>query len=78
MEVCVSGILEFWVVWFKNDFFIRIGECIYIEKDGNLYSLKILEVDIEDGGVYICCVKNVVGLVIFMVDLNVECKKIKI
>lgn len=73
-DVCVFGILELEVVWMKGDYLVGIGECIYVEKDGDLYSLKILEVDIEDEGIYMCQVKNIVGIVIFMVDLNVECK----
>lgn len=48
------GILEFEVVWIKDDRLLRIGERIYVEKMGDLYSLKILEVDIEDEGIYIC------------------------
>lgn len=77
LEVRVSGTPEPRVVWLKNDLPIRTGERIHTEKDGNLYSLKISEVDIEDGGVYTCRAKNVAGSATSMADLNVECKEIK-
>ena len=78
LEARVSGIPEPQVVWLKDDHPIKPGERIHAEKDGDLHSLKISEVDIEDEGVYICQAKNTAGTATSMADLNVECKKIKL
>ena len=77
LDARVSGIPEPEVAWLKNDHPIPTGERIHAEKDGDLHSLKISDVDIEDEGTYICQARNPAGTATSMADLNVECKKIK-
>ena len=78
LEARVSGIPEPEVAWLKDDHPLRTGERIHTEKDGDLHSLKIGEVDIEDEGTYICQARNTAGTATSMADLSVECKKIEI
>ena len=77
LDARVSGIPEPEVAWMKNDHPVRTGERIHAEKDGDLHSLKISEVDIEDEGTYLCRARNTAGTATSMADLNVECKSIK-
>ena len=77
LDARVSGIPEPEVAWLKNDRPIGTGERIHAEKDGDLHSLKISDVDIEDEGTYICQARNTAGTATSMADLNVECKKTK-
>ena len=74
LDARVSGIPEPEVAWMKDDHPVRTGERIYAEKDGDLHSLKISEVDIEDEGTYMCQARNTAGTATSMADLNVECK----
>ena len=78
LDVRVAGIPEPEVLWIKDDRPIRMGERIHAEKEGDLYSLKISEVDIEDEGTYTCQATNEAGTATSMADLNVECKEIKV
>lgn len=74
LDARVSGIPEPEVAWMKDDHPVRTGERIHAEKEGDLHSLKISEVDIEDEGTYMCQAKNTAGTATSMADLNVECK----
>ena len=58
----------------KDDHPVGTGERVHAEKDGDLHSLKISEVDIEDEGTYMCQAKNTAGTATSMADLNVECR----
>lgn len=78
LNVRVSGIPEPEISWIKDDRPVRTGERIHAEKKGDLYSLKISEVDIEDEGTYTCKATNEVGEVYSKADLNVECKEIRV
>lgn len=78
LDARVSGIPEPEVAWMKGDHLVGTGERIHAEKDGDLHSLKISEVDIEDEGTYMCQAQNTVGTATSMADLNVECKWITI
>lgn len=76
LDVHVSGIPEPEVSWIKDDRPVRIGERIHAEKKGDLFSLKISEVDIEDEGTYTCQATNAAGTAMSKAELNVECKGI--
>ena len=78
LDVRVSGIPEPEVSWIKDNRPIRTGERIRAEKKGDLYSLKISEVDIEDEGTYTCQAANAAGTATSKADLSVECKEIKV
>ena len=78
LNACVSGIPEPEVSWIKDGRPVRTGERIHAEKKGDLYSLKISEVDIEDEGTYICKATNEAGTASSKADLNVECKGMKV
>lgn len=74
LDARVSGVPEPEVAWMKDDHPVRTGERIHAEKEGDLHSLKISEVDIEDEGTYMCQARNTAGTATSMADLNVECK----
>lgn len=76
LDVRVSGIPEPEVAWIKDDRPVRTGERMHAEKMGDLYSLKISEVDIEDEGIYTCQATNEAGTATSQADLSVECKGI--
>ena len=78
LDARVSGIPEPEVAWVKDDRPLRTGERIHAEKMGDLHSLKISEVDIEDEGTYTCQATNEAGTAMTTADLSVECKRIKI
>ena len=75
LDARVSGIPEPEISWLKDDRPVRTGERIHAEREGDLYSLKISDVDIEDEGTYICQASNIAGTATSSADLNVECKK---
>ena len=77
LDVRVSGIPEPEVSWIKDDRPVRIGERIHAEEKGDLFSLKISDVDIEDEGTYTCQATNAAGTATSKAELNVECKGIK-
>ena len=78
LDVRVSGAPEPEISWLKDDRPIMTGERIYAEKKGDLYSLTISDVDIEDEGTYTCQATNTAGTVTSTADLNVECKENKV
>ena len=78
LDVRVSGIPEPEIAWIKDGRPVRTGERMHAEKMGDLYSLKISEVDIEDEGIYTCQATNEAGTASSQADLSVECKGIYI
>ena len=73
-EVRVIGVPEPEVAWYKDDHPVHLGERIRAECKGNLFFLKIKDVDIEDEGLYTAKATNSAGMATCDAELLVECK----
>ncbi|WP_411027430.1 immunoglobulin domain-containing protein, partial [Salmonella sp. s54925] len=58
LEVVVSGEPQSTVKWFLDDQLITSGKRHQLESRGNVHSLTITNVDMDDEGIYECVVTN--------------------